>query len=187
MEQKTQFPTRISRLVLIGFMGAGKSTVGRLLAQQLQWQFFDADTVLEERAKATIAEIFVQQGEPAFRQLEAETIGDLLTQQHLVLAVGGGAVETESTRTTLLCAPETYVVFLEAPLEIMIARCEQQPGAAIRPVLQDRERLRSRFDIRLPHYRKAHLVIETATLSPADTARKIIEAVSTFMKEKTLA
>lgn len=187
MQLKSQLPARISRIVLVGFMGAGKSTVGALLAQRLQWRFLDADTVLEERSNATIADIFTRHGEPAFRTLEAKVIGDLLQQHHLVLAVGGGAVETEATRKALLSAPETCVVFLEAPLEVMIARCEQQPGAAVRPILQDRERLLNRFETRLPHYRKAHLVVETASLTPADTVQAIIEAVSTSLKESTLA
>jgi shikimate kinase len=187
MELKAQLPARISRIVLVGFMGAGKSTVGALLAQLLQWQFLDADTVLEERSNATISNIFTRHGETAFRTLEAEIIGDLLQRNHLVLAVGGGAVETATTRESLLCAPETCVVFLEAPLEVMIARCEQQPDAAVRPVLNDRERLRSRFEARLPHYRNAHLVVETASLTPADTAQKIIEAVSMLLKESTPA
>jgi shikimate kinase len=187
MEYKAQLPARVSRIVLIGFMGAGKSTVGALLARQLQWQFLDVDAVLEERAGTTIAEIFSGQGESAFRKMEAETVHDLLHGRHLVLALGGGAVETETTRSALLSAPETYVVFLEAPLEVMIARCEEQPGAAVRPVLRDRERLKARFEARLPHYRRAHFVIETATLTPADTAGKIVEVINSLIKEDTLA
>jgi shikimate kinase len=187
MKYKTQLPARLSRIVLVGFMGAGKSTVGALLARRLQWRFLDVDAVLEERAGTAIAQIFTSQGEPAFRKLEAETILDLLDGEHLVLAAGGGAVETGTTRSAILSAPDTCVVFLEAPLDIMIARCEQQPGAAIRPLLQDRERLTSRFEARLPHYREAHLVIETAALTPADTVEKIMEALSTLFKEDSLA
>src|SRR5262249_27055556 len=159
-----KLPPCISRIVLVGFMGAGKSTVGALLARQLQWRFLDADDVIEARSEKTVAEIFAQHGEKAFRALEAEVIHDLIREHSLVLALGGGAIETPATRDTLLNSPETCIVFLKAPLEIMIARCEQQPGAALRPVLNDREHLRSRFDIRLPHYENAHLVIETASL-----------------------
>jgi len=187
MKKKPQLPTRISRIVLVGFMGAGKSTVGALLARQLQWHFLDADSVLEDRAGATIAEIFAQQGETAFRRLEAEVIQELISRDHLVLALGGGAVETAPVRDALLQNPETCVVFLEAPLEVMISRCEQQPGAVIRPVLHDRERLRSRFESRLPHYRSAHLVVETDTLTPEETSQQVLAAVSDFLKENTLA
>jgi shikimate kinase len=168
-------------------MGAGKSTVGALLARQLQWRFLDADTVLENRAAKTVADIFAQDGEAHFRTLEAGVISDLVREHHLVLAVGGGAVEIAAIRNTLLQSPETCVVFLQAPLEIMIARCEQQPGAALRPVLNDRERLRSRFESRLPHYHNAHLVIERAALTPEETCQRILKAISAFLKENTLA
>ena len=67
----------------------------------------------------------------------------------------------------------------------MIARCEQQPGAALRPVLNDRERLRNRFESRLPHYRSAHLVIETASLTPEETSQQILKAVTALLKENT--
>jgi shikimate kinase len=187
MKKKPQLPARISRIVLVGFMGAGKSTVGALLARQLQWHFLDADSVLEGRSGATIAEIFAQQGETAFRQLEAEVIQELIGRDHHVLALGGGAVETASVRNALLQNPEMCVVFLKAPLEVMISRCEQQPGAAIRPVLSDRERLRNRFESRLPHYSNAHLVVETATLTPEEASRQILALVSEFLKENTLA
>jgi shikimate kinase len=79
------------------------------------------------------------------------------------------------------------VVFLKAPLEIMISRCEQQPGAAIRPVLNDRERLHSRFSSRLPHYENAHLVVETAALTVEEAARQILLTIGTLLKEKTPA
>jgi len=187
MEIKPKLPACIARIVLVGFMGAGKSTVGALLAQQLQWRFLDADTVLEDRTGVSIAEIFASHGEAEFRSREATVIRELLRQTHLVLAVGGGAVETASIRNALLESPETCIVFLQAPLEIMIARCEQQPGAALRPVLNDRERLRHRFESRLPHYQTAHLVIETASLTPEETSHQILKAVSALLKENTLA
>jgi shikimate kinase len=183
MAAMAHLPARISRIVLVGFMGAGKSTVGALLAPQLRWRFLDADAVLESRHEATIAEIFATQGEPAFRRLEAEVIRDLLHEQNLVLAVGGGAIETDATREAIFSSPETCVVFLEAPLEIMIERCEQQPDAAVRPVLKDRERLKTRFENRLPHYRNAHLVVETAARTPQETVQHIIESLNLLFKE----
>jgi shikimate kinase len=187
MEMKPNLPACIARIVLVGFMGAGKSTVGALLARQLQWRFLDADSVLEDRAGVSIAEIFSRHGEAEFRARETGIIRELLHENHLVLAVGGGAVETAAIRDALLQSPETCIVFLQAPLEIMIARCEEQPGAALRPVLIDRERLRSRFELRLPHYQTAHLVIETASLTPEETSQQIFKAVSALLKENTLA
>jgi shikimate kinase len=176
-------PARISRIVLVGFMGAGKSTVGALLAPRLCWRFLDADAVLENRHGSTIAEIFANQGESAFRKLETAIIRDLLHESNLVLAVGGGAVETASTREIIFSSPGTCVVFLEAPLEVMIERCEQQPNAAVRPVLKDRERLKTRFESRLPYYRNAHLVVETAARTPQETVQHILESLNLLFKE----
>jgi shikimate kinase len=187
METKYQLPACIARVVLVGFMGAGKSTVGALLARELQWRFLDADHVLEDRAGKSIAEIFAQEGENFFRALEAEVIKDLIKEHFMVLALGGGAVENLATRQAVLQSPDTCIVFLQAPLEIMIARCEHQSGAALRPVLHDREHLRSRFESRLPHYQNAHLVIETALFTPEETSQQILKAVSSLIKENTPA
>lgn len=167
----------IRRIVLTGFMGAGKSTVGMLLAQRLGWQFVDADAVIEARAGMTIAEIFAQQGEAAFRVLEAETIRELSQAEKLVLSLGGGAVETQATRDLLPALDQTCVVFLDAPLETLVARCLSQPGAAERPVLADRERLRLRFEARLPHYRSAHLTIATAELELPLVVDRILDSI----------
>jgi|SRR5579885_19547 shikimate kinase len=183
MAAKVHLPAAVSRIVLIGFMGAGKSTVGALLAPLLGWQFLDADAVLEERTGSTIAEIFARHGEAVFRQMETEVIRELLQERRLVLALGGGAVETPSTREAIFSSPETCVVFLEAPLETMISRCEQQPNAAVRPVLKEREQLRSRFESRLPHYRNAHLVVETTARTPDETAQRIIDSLGLLLKE----
>lgn len=183
MQVIAQHPAEFSRIVLIGFMGAGKSTVGSLLAPHLGWRFQDADVVLEQQAGQTIAEIFSGRGEAAFRRMEADVIRALLREENLVLAVGGGAIETEVTREAIFSAPKTCVVFLEAPLETMVARCEQQAGAAVRPVLQDRDRLEARFAARLPYYRQAHLVVETAARSPEETARHIMESLNLFSEE----
>lgn len=168
---------KIERVVLAGFMGAGKSTVGRLLARQLGWQFFDADEVIQVRNQATIAEIFSSGGEAVFRRLEAETIHSLLVESQSVISLGGGALETSETRELLLTDPATFLVFLDAPLDILLQRCEQQPGAAIRPVLLDREKLQERFARRLPHFRRAHLIVPTSGISPTEAAMNIAAAL----------
>lgn len=177
-------PPQIRRIVLIGFMGAGKSTVGALLAGKLGWDFVDADAEIEARAGMTIAAIFAEQGEPAFRALEAQAIRDLSRREKLVLALGGGALEMESTRALWNRIGHTCVVFLNAPLEVLVERCLAQPGAAERPVLADRDRLLRRFEARLPHYRAAHITIATEGLNPAQVAERILEsAAKRFAKE----
>jgi shikimate kinase len=170
-------PATIRKILLTGFMGAGKSTIGSLLAQSLGWDFLDADTAIEARAGRTVGEIFAEQGESAFRALEAEAIRDQAQRRNLVLALGGGALETPATRDLLASLDHTCVLFLEAPLDILVTRCLEQPGAAERPILADRERLLQRFNARLPYYRNAHLTVTTAGLSPEEVVARILEAL----------
>ena len=175
-------PDTIRRIVLTGFMGAGKSTVGPLLAQSLGWEFLDIDTAVECRAGKTVAEIFAQQGEAAFRALEAKAIRDYSCCEQLVLALGGGAVEMESTRELLKSLDRTAVLFLEAPLDVLIARClaqnGDQPHTSVRPVLADRKMLLRRFQQRLPHYRAAHLTVTTAGDSPQAVTTRILQTLA---------
>lgn len=171
-------PLQIRRIVLTGFMGAGKSTVGALLAEKLGWAFVDVDTEIEARAGMNIAAIFAAKGESAFRMLEAETIRNFSRRDKMVLALGGGALETESTRTLWNELGRTWVVFLDAPLEVLVDRCLAQPGAAERPVLADRERLLRRFEARLPHYRAAHVTLATQALDPAEVADRILDSIA---------
>ncbi len=91
----------IRQIVLTGFMGSGKSTVGPLLAARLRWQFIDADDAIVAEGRLSIPEIFAHHGEPAFRQREHETIARLIATDSLVLALGGGAIETAATRDLL--------------------------------------------------------------------------------------
>lgn len=96
-------------IVLVGFMGAGKTTVGRLLAARLGVPFTDSDHVVETRAGKPIRQVFADDGEPAFRQLEHEVIAELLTGTGRVLAVGGGAVGHPLTSKLLAEAPVAYL------------------------------------------------------------------------------
>jgi shikimate kinase len=174
MQETMPVPATIRQIVLIGFMGAGKSTIGPLLAQKLGWQFLDADAAIESRAGKSVAEIFAQHGESAFRALEAESIRDQAHRHNLVLALGGGALESAATRELLASLDQTCVLFLDAPLEVLVTRCLQQPGGAERPVLADRDRLLARFNARLPYYCNAHLTVTTAGLSPQAVVARIV-------------
>ena len=96
-------------LVLVGFMGAGKTTVGRLLAAKLGVPFTDSDQVIEDRAGKPIRQVFADDGEPAFRALEHQVIADLLAGPDLVLALGGGAAEHPLTRKLLAAVPVAFL------------------------------------------------------------------------------
>src|SRR4051812_10568761 len=145
--------TTPAQIVLLGFMGAGKSTVGPLLAEMLGWQFFDADQVLEHRAGCTISELFIRHGEAGFRQMEESTVAELLGVNRTVIALGGGAIESASTRSLIVSRPDLLTVFLQGPLDVLLDRCSQ--STHVRPLLQDRDGIESRYAKRLPHYRSA--------------------------------
>ncbi len=176
----------LSRIVLTGFMGAGKTTVGALLAERLGWQFIDTDRIVESRAGLTIAGIFAHHGEPVFREMEAAAIRDTASGDRLVLALGGGALELPPTREFLSALPACRIVFLEAPLDTLLARCAAHAAGPVRPVLQDRARIAERWQARLPLYRQAHLTIPTAGLAPAEVAEQILAALSNAGSESSL-
>jgi shikimate kinase len=164
--------SRYHRIVLTGFMGSGKSTVGPLVAARLGWRFIDADDVIEAEAGIPIAEIFANHGEPHFREQERATIARLAAADALVLALGGGAIETETTRTLLTSDERTLLVHLEVQLSTTLARCGGTEGS--RPVLADQANLARRYERRLPLYRTAHISIPVDRLTPDEVAETIV-------------
>jgi shikimate kinase len=167
---------RTRRIVLTGFMGSGKSTVGPLVAARLGWRFLDADDVIEAEAGATIAELFARYGETHFRDREHATIARLATHDTdaLVLALGGGAIERAETRNLLLTTPGTLLVHLEVELATTLARCAGTEHS--RPILADQANVASRYARRLPLYRTAHVSIPVDALTPDEVTEAILRA-----------
>jgi len=170
------------RIVLTGFMGSGKSTVGPLIAARLGWSFLDVDDVIEAEAGVTIAEIFARHGEAAFRKREQETIARLAACDALVLALGGGAIEHDATRALLLTTPGTLLVHLEVELATTLTRC--QGTEQTRPILADQANLAARYQRRLPLYRTAHVSIPVDALVPEEVVERIL-SVSGQIKGRT--
>ena len=162
------------RIVLTGFMGSGKTTVGPLVAERLGWTFVDVDDVIAAEAGTTIPEIFRSEGETEFRRREREAILKLSGCEGLVMALGGGAIEDAATRALLLTSPETLVVHLEVKLETTLARCKGTEN--LRPVLADEANLRDRYERRLPLYRMAHVTLQVDALTPDEVAEAIVRA-----------
>jgi len=119
-------PAHLRRIVLTGFMGAGKTTVGRLLAGRLGWEFLDLDACIESRAGLTVPSIFAAHGEAHFRQLESQALAASLGRSNVVLALGGGAPESLTNRLLIEQTPATATVFLDAPFATLIDRCVTQ-------------------------------------------------------------
>jgi shikimate kinase len=171
-QAQSEAPPR--RIVLTGFMGSGKTTVGPLLAARLGWSFVDVDDVIEAEAGATIAELFARHGEGLFRDREHATIARLAARDALVLALGGGAIEHPMTRSLLVTTPGTLLVHLEVELATTLARC--RGTEQLRPILADHANLASRYQHRLPLYRTAHVSIPVDSLTPRQVVDAILQA-----------
>lgn len=150
---------------LIGPMGAGKSTIGRLLSQELKFEFYDSDKVIEERCGADIPWIFDKEGEAGFREREVSVIESMTHMNDIVLATGGGAILREENRRNL--ASRGTVVYLCTSVEQQLARTARDRN---RPLLQTdnpEQVLRSLFAERDPLYRSvADIIIETDQRNP---------------------
>jgi len=147
-------------IYLIGMMGAGKTSVGRLLAKRARKSFFDSDQVIEERTGVSIATIFHHEGEQGFRTREEAAIAELTTLDNIVLATGGGAVLSDENRKSL--GSSGYVVYLKALVEDLWRRTQADKT---RPLLDTNDplaKLNALFLVRDPIYSSlADLIIET--------------------------
>jgi shikimate kinase len=160
-------------IVLVGFMGAGKTTVGHLLAERLGLPFTDSDEVIEQRAGRPVRQIFAEDGEPAFRTLEHQVIAGLLDGPSLVLALGGGAAEHPGTRDRLA---RVQVVYLQVGYEQAMRRVGGDPG---RPLLA-RPDLAATYQRRLPLYTElATLTISTDGRHPEAISQDILTRLTT--------
>jgi shikimate kinase len=155
-------------------MGAGKTTVGRALAARLRWQFADLDDLIQVRSGRTIAEIFQEAGESAFRNLERQLLEEVIRSSQAdatVLSLGGGAF-IDNTNQQLLRENKVQTVFLDAPVEELFRRCAQ-PGV-VRPLVRDGENFRALFEQRRPAYLKATHCVQTAGREIALVVEEII-------------
>ncbi len=148
-------------IALVGFMGAGKTTVGRALAERLGWRFADLDDLIQVREGRSIEQIFREQGEAGFRKLERSMVREVATAEEpapMVLALGGGAFPEEVVQEVLREAG-IPAVFLDAPVEELFRRSGQPE--VVRPMRRDREQFSQLYARRRPSYLKAHLRVET--------------------------
>ena len=161
-------------IFLVGPMGAGKSTVGRMLAERLQYEFVDSDHVIEERTGASIPMIFDIEGESGFRDREESVVDDLTQRPQTVLATGGGVVERPENRKHL--RSRGFVVYLKSPVESLIQRTKHDRN---RPLLQQANPakvLRDLMTKREPWYiEMADLVVETQQVPVHRVVKQIID------------
>ena len=172
-------------LVLIGYRGCGKSSVGRIIARQIGWDFLDTDELIERQAGRTIAAIFSADGETTFRKLERRAVEQSLRGMQQVISVGGGAVLSQGNRDKLRLAG--VCVWLTAPPEELHRRLQADPHSATRrpaltasPGLEEVRRVlaerRSFYEAVADH------VVDTVGQPTTDVARKVVELVSAELK-----
>ena len=169
-------------LYLVGMMGSGKSSVGRHLAEALNYRFIDADTSLEEVAGRSVPEIFASDGESGFRALESAVLNQIASWHSLVVATGGGVVTQPANWGEL---HQGVVVWLDAPDAMLLQRLEADPTP--RPLMEaeDRaERLATLLAERRPLYAQADLRILQDGRPPEQVAEQILDALPSIIKER---
>lgn len=158
-------------IILVGLMGAGKSSVGRKLAEILDMDFIDADEEIVKAAGCSIEDIFQLYGESAFRDVEERVIQRLLEEGPHILASGGGAFMNPTTRA--LIAEKGISVWLRAELDVLVRRTKRRGG---RPLLKNkdpRETLKALMDERYPIYKEADIIVDSKDEGPEITAKTI--------------
>jgi shikimate kinase len=169
-------PVRV--VVLVGFMGAGKTSVGRALSKHLGWAFVDLDDRVQARERRTVAEIFRESGEAKFRRAEHAALRELVTEikgTPLVLAVGGGAF-AQAENACLLDAAITPTVFLDASVDELWRRCGDDPVE--RPLRRNEPAFRQLYEVRRPRYLRAKLRVETGGRKIESIVNEIVSSLS---------
>ena len=165
-----------TNIYLIGPMGAGKSTIGRLLAAELNYDFCDSDRVIEERTGADIPWIFDMEGEAGFREREAQALTDLATLQDHIIATGGGIILREQNRAVMQASG--FVCYLTASIDQLVERTARDKKRPLLQVDNPRQKIIELLAFRDPLYREAaDFIVNTDRRSPKAVAQEIINLV----------
>jgi shikimate kinase len=165
-----------SNIFLVGPMGAGKSTIGRVLAFELNRQFRDTDRVIEDRTGADIPWIFDMEGEAGFRERETAVLADLSTELDLVIATGGGIVLRPENRRMM--KESGYVCYLTASTEQLVERTSRDKKRPLLQVENPRQKIIELLEQRDPIYREsADFIINTDKRSPKMVAQEIVRLI----------
>lgn len=162
----------IQNIALIGFMGTGKSTVGRLIAEQLRFEFLDTDALIEQRSGKKITEIFAQNGETAFRELEAQLVAELAARTRTIISTGGGLPTNPANLTSL--KTHSLVICLWASPERIYERVREQSH---RPLLNDPDplgKIRTLLTAREKFYKQADVLINSDLRLAREVAQQVV-------------
>jgi len=164
---------RLRRVYLVGFMGAGKTSVGQCLARELRYRFVDLDHEIERDTGRTIPEIFRDDGELVFRRLEARALRAVGGQPEIVVGTGGGTLTLWENRDFVHLTGVS--VWLDAPLDVMLDRCR---GGEHRPLLAGRPEMEALFAERVGSYRLSDLRVDASADTPEALASRIVSMLA---------
>ena len=168
-------------IVLVGMMGAGKTTVGKRLAHRLDVRFVDADVEIEKAAAQTIPEIFAQHGEPYFRDGERRVIARLLNEGPQVLATGGGAFMNADTRAAV--AAKAVSIWLEASVDLLLSRVRRRSNRPLLETADPEATLRRLIDIRYPIYALADITVTSRDVTHDIVCEDVIRALDAHLTQ----
>lgn len=185
MEKSAESPLSAPEgsIFLVGMMGAGKTSVGRVLARRLDRAFYDSDHVIEERTGVKVAVIFEIEGEAGFRQRESSVLDELTLMRDVVVATGGGAVLSAQNRAWL--HSRGTVVYLRASVKDLLNRTRHDKNRPLLQTADPRARLNELFELRDPLYREvAHVTIDTGSQSVASLVGRLQQMLDARQSQK---
>jgi len=164
---------KTDKIYLVGIMAAGKSTVGRALANRLQWAFRDLDELIEEREQLSVAEFFSEKGEAAFRKAEATMLEEIQQLRHAVVATGGGTFENLSSRTIII--DDGVAVWLDISIETALSRLSDD---RTRPLASNQKKLRALWTSRRSTYSLAQVQLAAEGKTVENLVTQIVNWIS---------
>ena len=161
---------KTDKIYLVGFMAAGKTTLGQALARRLGWRAEDVDALIEARERRTIAEIFAREGEPYFRSVERQVVWSLLPLRHAVIATGGGTFVDPDSRAAINA--DGLSVWIDVPFEVLLDRI---PADGRRPMANDRVQMALFYENRRFAYQQAQMRLDASRARAEELVEQLIE------------
>lgn len=165
----------MGNIYIVGFMGTGKTVVGKQVSRQLNRQFVDLDSLIEEKQNRKISQIFAEDGEAFFRNLEKQALGEISVQRNLVASCGGGII-LDKENIQIMKQTGT-IICLTSRSEVILARTQDYKHRPLLNVDNPKERIEELFKIRAPFYAQADYTIDTSDLTISYVVNKVLEYV----------
>jgi shikimate kinase len=166
----------MNNIYLVGFMGTGKTAVGKELAKRKKWRFVDLDELIELRDKRTIADIFTKEGEPYFRRIEKQVLKEVAKENKFVVACGGGIVINPDNIKTM---KETGIIIcLSASPQVILERTSGYGHRPLLNVAEPKKQIELLLKIRTPYYAKADKTIDTSKMSVKEAVDKVLKSIT---------